>query len=136
MAHPRVLVVEDDALIRIEAADVLEQAGFRTIEAATGDQALGLLERDGIDVLYTDVDLGSRPDGLTLAHLVHERWPEIGLMLTSGHVFFGDSRLPPGALFCPKPCLPDDIVDGVRQVLQRRSGERQNRQRRLGGADA
>jgi hypothetical protein len=77
-----------------------------------------------------------RPDGLTLAHLVHRRWPEIGLLLTSGHVFSPDGKLPPAALFCPKPCLPDDIVDGVQQVLQRRRNTRQHLEGEPGGADA
>ena len=69
-----VLVVEDEPLVRALAVDVLEEAGFDVLEAATADYALVVLEkREDICVLLTDVDMPGRLNGFQLAHIVQER---------------------------------------------------------------
>ena len=67
---PFVIVVEDDALIRMVAADVLADAGFTVIEAGHAGEALALLEAhaSGIHVLFTDIQMPGAMDGLALAH--------------------------------------------------------------------
>jgi CheY-like chemotaxis protein len=75
---PVVLIVEDEALVRLSAVGMLEDAGFRTIEAANGDQALELLVADSnVQLLFTDVNMPGIIDGLVLARQVHDRWPHI-----------------------------------------------------------
>jgi len=65
----RVLVVEDDPLLLMMAAEVVEDAGFEALEAANADEALSLLETvEGIRILVTDIDMpGSRssPDSMS-----------------------------------------------------------------------
>ena len=78
-AAPVVLLVEDDGLLLMEAADTLAEAGFTVLEAPHADQALKVLEsRPDVEVLMTDVDmpLGSM-NGFALARLVSRRWPRI-----------------------------------------------------------
>src|SRR6204780_5745961 len=82
---PVVLVVEDEALVRLSAVGMLEDAGFRMIEAVNADQALELLAADSdVQLLFTDVNLPGTIDGLALARQVHDRWPHIGIIVVSG----------------------------------------------------
>ena len=83
--RPVVLLVEDQPLVRMLAADILEEAGFEVTEAATAPEALNHLERsDDVRVVFTDVDMPGGMNGLELARIVHARWPHIALVVTSG----------------------------------------------------
>ena len=63
---PYALVVDDDAIILTDAAAILEDAGFRTLTAMNGADALSLLEKhaDSVTVLFTDVEMPGHIDGL------------------------------------------------------------------------
>ena len=79
-AHTVVLMVEDEPLVRMCAADMLEDEGFGVIEAATAPAALKILEkRDDVTALFTDIDMPGGMNGLELAGIVHARWPHIAL---------------------------------------------------------
>ena len=82
-----VLVVEDDAILRLHALDIVEEAGFTAIEAKNADEAIAILEnRSDIVLLFTDVNMPGSMDGLKLAHAVRNRWPPIKIVVVSGHV--------------------------------------------------
>jgi two-component system, response regulator PdtaR len=69
-----ILVVEDEALIRLWAADLLEENGFCVLEAADADAALKLLEtRPDVKLLFTDVQMPGSLNGMELAREVHAR---------------------------------------------------------------
>ena len=70
-----ILVVEDEPLIRMNAAVLLEDEGYEVIEAATARAALAILEkRNGeVEALFTDVDMPGDMNGLELAGIVHRR---------------------------------------------------------------
>ena len=71
-----VLIVEDEALVRMIAVDMIEEAGFEILEAANADEAILLLEaRRDITVLFTDIEMPGSMDGLRLAQAVRGRWP-------------------------------------------------------------
>jgi CheY-like chemotaxis protein len=56
LKRPVVLVVEDEFLLRMDAADVIGAAGFEVIEAANADEAIEVLEtRSDITVVFTDI---------------------------------------------------------------------------------
>ena len=79
--RPVVLIVEDEALIRIDAIDAIEAAGFDVIEAADAAQAIAILEqRSDIGLIFTDVQMPGSMDGLKLAHFVKDRWPPIKIV--------------------------------------------------------
>jgi two-component system, response regulator PdtaR len=63
---PVVLVVDDEPLVRMTAADELEEAGFQVQEAANADVALAVLDArsDEVRVLFTDVDMPGSMDGM------------------------------------------------------------------------
>src|SRR5579872_3522066 len=79
-----ILVVEDEALVRLAAVGMLEDAGFRIIEAANSEEALELLAMDSdVQLLFTDISMPGTIDGLPLARQVHDRWPHIGIIVAS-----------------------------------------------------
>ena len=81
-----VLLAEDATLVRMVAAEMLREEGsFKVIEAADADQALTVLEaKTNVRALVTDVEMPGSLDGFTLARLVRQAWPHIGIVVTSG----------------------------------------------------
>ena len=102
-----ILLVEDEVLVRMVAADVLEDAGFTVLESTNAEEALRLLEtRPDVQVLFTDVNMPGALDGLGLAQTVHERSPEVGILIGSGRIRPDPGELPPGTRFIAKPYAP------------------------------
>jgi DNA-binding NtrC family response regulator len=102
--HDTILIVEDEVLIRIIAADALEESGFKVLEAGNATEALGILDdHDEVAVLFTDINMPGDMDGLALArHVSHQR-PEIKVVVTSGKQWLDSSSLPDDGVFLPKP---------------------------------
>ena len=118
MPNARVLVVEDEFLIRSCAAEVIRDAGFEVIEASDADQAIIFLEsRIDIRVVFTDIQMPGTMDGLKLAHAVRDRWPPVHIVATSGHVSVSETDLPDGGRFLPKPYSPHEIVGVLREMI-------------------
>lgn len=115
-----ILVVEDEVLVRMMAVDILEEEGFRIIEACDAREAMILLEaRPEIRILFTDWNMPGEIDGLGLARLVHKRWPAVGIIVASGKLHPEPGELPVGARFIRKPYRPalliqeaEDLLDG------------------------
>lgn len=114
-----VLLVEDEALVRMFADEVLtELGGFKVIATNSADEAVSILYvRSDVRVLFTDVDMPGSMDGVALAHVVHDRWPEVAIIVTSGVGV--TASLPPGARFIRKPYGPKQLVDLVAELLGR-----------------
>jgi CheY-like chemotaxis protein len=99
-----VLVVEDEALVRLVAVDMILEAGYRVLEADNADEAIRILDaRNDICFIFTDIDMPGSIDGLKLAHAVSKRWPPIRIIVTSGMQTPKESELPKGSRFLPKP---------------------------------
>jgi len=114
--RPVVLVVEDEFLLRMDAADMIAAAGFEVVEAADADAAIEILEaRNDIAVIFTDIQMPGSMDGLKLARAVRGRWPPIKIIATSG-VHVGESDLPEGGRFLPKPYSSAQIAVVLRQL--------------------
>ena len=90
-----VLVVEDEFFCRFHAVNLVEAAGYRSIEASTADEAIAILEaRKDVCIVFTDIDMPGSMDGLKLARAIRDRWPPIELILTSGHFDVPGSEIP------------------------------------------
>jgi PAS domain S-box-containing protein len=117
----RILVVEDDALVRANAVAQLESLGYATLAAQNGAEALALIE-DGnhIDLLFTDVVMPGVMNGRQLGDHVRARRPSIKVLYTSGYsedVIVHHGRLDPDVLLLPKPYRKSDLDQMVRQAL-------------------
>jgi CheY-like chemotaxis protein len=114
---PVILVVEDEALVRLAAVGILEDAGFRMLAAVNSDKALELLTADcDVQLLFTDVTMPGAMDGFALARQVRDRWPRIGIMVVSGQSMPQPHELPAGSRFHRKPYDADTVVRHAREL--------------------
>jgi len=113
-----VLVVEDTALIRMLAVELLVHAGFEVLEAESADEAIQILERrSDIHLVFTDVHMPGTMDGVRLTHYIRDRWPPILLVVASGKAIIEESQLPAGSRFFPKPYDGGKIVETITHML-------------------
>ena len=113
-----VLVVEDDMLLRMRAVDMVEDAGYNSIEAVDADAAVAILEsRSDIALLFTDIQMPGSMDGLMLAHSVHKRWPPIKIILVSGKLKLSDIDTPPDSRFFDKPLDSEKMVSEIQDMI-------------------
>lgn len=118
--RPVVLLVEDEVPVRMFEADLLRDAGFEVLEAASADEALRKLETRGdIQVLFTDVHMPGSLDGLALARCVHERWPDVEMLIASGRSRLDPDEIPDDGLFVSKPYEPSHVIQQLRELAQR-----------------
>jgi len=116
---PYALVTDDEALIRMDAAAILQDAGFRTFEACNVDEAVAILERsaESIQLLFTDVEMPGERDGFDLTQLCAERWPHISILVASGRRNPQPGELPDGAVFVGKPFSTEVVIDRLHTLL-------------------
>ena len=119
-SRPCILVVDDEFLIRIFAVDLLEDHGFRTLEACDGLEALALLQdHPEVELLLTDINMPGEPDGLGLAHEARANRPDIDIVVTSGRVVPGSGDMPLRSRFVGKPYTCDQLLNAVQRAGKR-----------------
>ena len=116
---PHALVVDDDFLILMDATSILEDAGFRVLEATNVAQALRVLaeHHETVQLLFTDVHMPGDADGFELARRTAESWPHIAVVVASGQAEPGPGDLPEGATFIGKPFSAEIVRHHVRKTL-------------------
>jgi two-component sensor histidine kinase/DNA-binding response OmpR family regulator len=115
---PKVLVVEDEMMLRMRAVDIVEDAGFTPVEAVNADEALAILEScSDIELLFTDIQMPGSMDGLKLAHAVHERWPSIKIILVSGKLTPTDAEKPIHSRFFGKPLEVKQMIAEMQEMI-------------------
>lgn len=113
-----VLVVEDDALLKMAAADLVTEAGYVALQASNADEALAILyARADIDLVFTDVEMPGTMNGLKLCQFIRERWPPVKLILVSGAAILAEHDLPEGSRFFGKPYHDHAIVKEMARML-------------------
>jgi CheY-like chemotaxis protein len=117
--HVTLLLVEDDDLVRVTVAMMLEDLGFTVLEAATGEAALQQLKAGlGADILVTDIDLGPGISGLQLADQVREARPRLPVVFVTGRVATLHRRPSrKGEAYLPKPFEGEALARVVRSLL-------------------
>jgi CheY-like chemotaxis protein len=116
-----VLVVEDDPLVRSNAVKQLASLGYKTVEAASGPEALRLVDANQpIDLLFTDVVMPGGMNGRELADRIIRKKPAIKVLYTSGYTqnaIVHQGRLDPGVHLLGKPYRKVDLARMVRVAL-------------------
>jgi CheY-like chemotaxis protein len=113
-----VLVVEDEMLLRMRAVDMVEDAGYTSVEAVDADEAVAILEsRSDIALLLTDIQMPGSMDGLKLAHWVHERWPPIKIILVSGQLKLAAFEIPADSRFFGKPLEAGEMIAEMQKMI-------------------
>jgi two-component system, cell cycle sensor histidine kinase and response regulator CckA len=124
--HPgrtTILVVEDEPDLRRLATEVLNDHGYRVLEASNGVEALGVwrLHRDQIDLLLTDIVLPEGITGLVLAQKLKAEQPRLRVLYTSGHGATAPLmklNLHEGINYLQKPYLPSRMLQTVAACLE------------------
>lgn len=113
--RPKVLVVEDEALLLFSIADELTDAGFEVFEASNADQAIKRLEQNkDIALIFTDIDMPGSMDGLKMSAYVRDRWPPIRIVVTSGKLRPPANALPREGIFIAKPYTTANVVAALK----------------------
>jgi CheY-like chemotaxis protein len=113
-----VLVVEDEMLLRMRAVDMVEDAGFTSVEAVDADEAVAILEsRSDIALMFTDIQMPGSMDGLQLAHTVHKRWPPIKIILVSGQLKPANADIPANSRFYGKPLEAKEMTAELQRMI-------------------
>ncbi len=110
----RVLLVEDEVLIRLSTADMLAELGHTVIEAGNAEDALTLLAGNGADLLLTDIGL-PRISGAELAAEARKKLPNLPVIFASGYggAAGRDGRTIDGAVVLPKPFDGDQLLSAL-----------------------
>lgn len=84
MRTQTILVVEDEALIRMSLSEYLQEEGFHTHEAANSEAARAILRVSAVDLIITDVRTDGHRDGIELAQWVRANKPDVPVIVMSG----------------------------------------------------
>ncbi len=111
-----VLLMEHEPVTRTGISRVLSKAGYQVVEASRPDEAWTMLEtRPDVGVLLADIDAPNGTNSLELTRKVHERWPSIGLVITSRHVrHLRPDDIPGDGCFLPRPLPAETLLHEVR----------------------
>jgi DNA-binding NtrC family response regulator len=116
---PYALAVDDDPIILMDVAVILEEAGFRMLEAMEVAEAKSLLteHEPSIILLFSDVDMGEGEDGFALARWAAERFDEIEIVIASGACTPSDGDMPDRATFLRKPFNAATVKEHLTKTL-------------------
>ncbi|MFM0309345.1 response regulator [Paraburkholderia sp. RL17-383-BIF-A] len=117
-----ILVVEDDADVRLTAVEMLAQLGYKVLTASSGDAALEFIDSDvPIDLLFTDVVMPGKVKSVELARRAAARSPAVPTLFTSGYTrdeIVHHGKLDAGITLLSKPYRRDDLARMLRSVLR------------------
>ena len=114
---PCVLLVEDEEQVRVLAEAIIQDAGHRTMSAATVPEALALLQGDiSVEAIFTDLHLVENgPGGIELAAEARAMRPKVKVLYTTGEGITDGTRalMVEGSTFLPKPYTPDQLTAAI-----------------------
>ncbi|MBI1211124.1 MAG: PAS domain S-box protein [Alphaproteobacteria bacterium] len=116
----RVLLVEDDDQVRNHVTAQVAALGYQVVAVATASDALGVLDKESFDLLFTDVVIPGGMNGPQLAREALRRAPDMRVLFTSGYTenaIMHHGRLDPGVLLLNKPYRRIDLAVKIRQAL-------------------
>ena len=120
--NERILVVEDEASVRVLVVSQLERLGYRVTEAGNGSEALSILRRnvDAFDLMLTDVVMPGPVSGDILADEARRLCPDLPVVLMSGYpegTIAATGQSPPGQILLSKPFRKAELARIVRRAL-------------------
>jgi DNA-binding response OmpR family regulator len=117
-----ILLIDDDLLVRSTLEDTLSSAGFKVVTAANGAHAVNMMNGNAVDLVITDIMM-PQVDGIETIRRLREQHGGVKILAISG----GGPNLGTGLLdlarkigadrSLPKPFMPNDLLDAVREML-------------------
>ncbi len=119
MVNPRVLVVEDENLVREIMVEVLTEAGFQVDQAESADQAAKLIDADGYGLILTDINMPGHLDGIDLAAHARSKQSGIPILFVTGRPESAERARSSGALSAVvhKPYSSEALVHAARGLV-------------------
>jgi DNA-binding NtrC family response regulator len=109
------MIVEDDVLERMGASDMFLHAGYDVLEAGSAEEALrGFEENAAIELLFSDISMSGLMSGSDLAYQVAQRWPRVGIIMTSGRP--RPKTLASNIHFHAKPYIPAAVLARAKEL--------------------
>jgi CheY-like chemotaxis protein len=121
VTRPTVLLVQGEPVLHTGVTTSLVQAGFNVVEAETTGEAWTTLEtQHDVRVLFADLDISSGAEVLEFTCRVHDRWPSIGVVITSDHVrHLRPDEVPGDGCFLPRPLPEETLLQEVTMAADR-----------------
>lgn len=116
----KVLIAEDEPTILMLAESFLRDAGFETLSASNGAQAIALLNEGSVfDILVTDIDMGNGPNGLAVAAEARSRFAGLHVVYASGAVRTDglNAQMVDDAVFLQKPYDGPGLIEAVSRAM-------------------
>jgi two-component system response regulator AtoC len=126
----RILIVEDEAAIRLALSGLLRREGYEVEQADGGEKAIAQIESEAYDLVLTDLALGAGPSGMDVLRAARAAQPETPVVMITAH---GSEKIAVAAIqagaadYVPKPFDNDEIRLVLRRALERTRLERENR---------
>ena len=115
---PTILLIEDEAVIRLGTIAMLEDGGYEVLEAGDASEALAILSgHPEIDVVLTDVEMPGVIDGLSLVEIINQDYPSIRCIVTSGKASLDDARQYGAKFYLPKPYSAATMEAALKDAL-------------------
>ena len=110
-----ILVVEDEILLAMMAHDALQDEGYRVLMAVTADEAMDILEKEKVDLVFSDVQMPGTRNGVELALHLRQAEPDLPILLTSGYWGSAARQIPFD--FLAKPYDIDELLGTIKQLI-------------------
>jgi DNA-binding NtrC family response regulator len=111
-----VLVVEDEILLAMMAHDALVDEGYRVVMAVTADEAMDVLAKEKVDLVFSDIQMPGKHNGVELARHLRQRVPDLPVLLTSG--YWGSAAREIPFDFLAKPYDIDDLLETIQRLIR------------------
>ena len=117
-SRPVILVVDDEAVLRLLAVEHFEDSGYEVLEAGDGHEAIAILKsRPDIQAVFTDVQLPGDPDGFGIARQARDVIPDCAVVVVSARQWPESGDLQPGIRFITKPYSGPNVVRMFNEML-------------------
>ena len=118
-----VLVIDDEPILRMLMTDVLQENGYRALEASDGASGLEILmSQQRIDLLVTDVGLPGGMNGRQVADAARKVRPDLKVLFITGYAenaVIGNGHLDPGMEVMTKPFVIANLANKIRDMIER-----------------
>jgi DNA-binding NtrC family response regulator len=117
-AQGRLLLVEDNAEVAEATEPMLASWGYAVRGARSGDAARELIDQSsgGFELMLTDIVMPGGTDGLALARYVRARYPQVGIVLMTGHARETDKAMGEGFVVLQKPWTPQALAEALAEA--------------------
>lgn len=118
----RILVVEDEEVLRVLTDDILSEEGFVVSQVHNAEEGLKYLAQHSqeCDIVLVDVRMPGALDGIDFAHVVEAVWPHISIVIVSGYSN-SPTPLPRSAVMLRKPWRIDTLVAAITTAMKKRT---------------